>query len=93
MAKKIDPHAREKNESTARQVNFILFESGRIGLWASQKMEVFMKDITPALLATLFILYSLIILLSVELHPDNMSSPFVDNQKISDVGLQFAFKR
>ena len=52
-----------------------------------------MKDITPALLATLFILYSLIVLLSVELHPDNMSAPFVDNQKISDVGLRFAFKR
>ena len=84
MAKKIDPHAREKNESTARQVNFILFESGRIGLWASQKMGVFMKDIMGALLASLFVVFALISLLSVD-HTQN--SGLVTSQgKISDSG-------
>jgi hypothetical protein len=40
------------------------------------------------------VLYSLIVLLSVELNPNNTSSPSVNNQeRISDVGLRFAFKR
>ena len=53
-----------------------------------------MKDITAAFLATVFVLYSLIVLLSVELNPDSTSSPLVNNQEIiSDVGLRFAFKR
>ena len=53
-----------------------------------------MKEITAALLATVFVLYSLIVLISVELNPDSTSSPSVDNQeRISDVGLRFAFKR
>jgi len=57
-------------------------------------MGVFMKEITAALLATVFVLYSLIVLISVELNPDSTSSPSVDNQeRISDVGLRFAFKR
>ena len=57
-------------------------------------MGVFMKDITAALLAIVFVLYSLIALLSVELNPDSASSPSVNNQeRISDVGLRFAFKR
>ena len=48
---------------------------------------MFMKDITA-------VLYSLIVLLSVELNPDSTSSPSVNNQeRISDVGLRFAFKR
>jgi hypothetical protein len=52
-----------------------------------------MKEITAAL-ATVFVLYSLIALLSVELNQDSTSSPFVSNQeRISDVGLRFAFKR
>ena len=53
-----------------------------------------MKGITPALLAIGFVLYSLIALISVELNPDRTSSPLVSNQeRISDVGLRFAFKR
>jgi hypothetical protein len=57
-------------------------------------MGVFMKDITAVVLATVFVLYSLIVLLSVELNPDSASSPLVHNQeRISDVGLRFAFKR
>jgi hypothetical protein len=40
------------------------------------------------------VLYSLIVLLSVELNPDRTISPSVNNQeRISDVGLRFAFKR
>jgi hypothetical protein len=40
------------------------------------------------------VLYSLIVLLSVELNPDSTISPSVNNQeRISDVGLRFAFKR
>jgi hypothetical protein len=53
-----------------------------------------MKDIAAVVLATVFVLYSLIVLLSVELNPDSASSPSVNNQeRISDVGLRFAFKR
>jgi hypothetical protein len=53
-----------------------------------------MKDITTALLAIVFVLYSLIALLSVELNQDRTSSPSVINQeRISDIGLRFAFKR
>jgi len=53
-----------------------------------------MKEITAALLATVFVLYALIVLLSVELNPDSTSSPLVNNQeRISDVGLRFAFRR
>jgi hypothetical protein len=53
-----------------------------------------MKDITAVVLATVFVLYSLIVLLSVELNPDRASSPLVNNQeRISDLGLRFAFKR
>jgi len=48
---------------------------------------MFMKDTTA-------VLYSLIVLLSVELNPHSTISPSVNNQeRISDVGLRFAFKR
>ena len=51
-----------------------------------------MKDSAAALLATGFVLYSLIALLSVEHNQDSMSSPSVSNQeKISEVGLRVAF--
>jgi hypothetical protein len=57
-------------------------------------MGAFMKDITAALLATVFVLYSLIALFSVELNPDSSSSPLVSNQeRISEVGLRVAFHR
>jgi hypothetical protein len=53
-----------------------------------------MKEITGVLLATLFVLYSLMVLVSVELSPDSNNSPPVNNEeRISDVGLRFAFKR
>ena len=56
-------------------------------------MAVFMKDIAATVLA-IFVLYALIVLLSVEHIPDATSSPLVSNQKrISDIGLRFAFKR
>jgi len=57
-------------------------------------MGVFMKEIMAALLAIVFVLYSLIVLISVEFNVDSTSSPLVDNQeRISDVGLRFASKR
>jgi hypothetical protein len=50
-----------------------------------------MKDITTPFLAILFVLYSLITLISAELNPDNTNSLLVNNQaRISDVGLRFA---
>ncbi len=56
-------------------------------------MAVFMKDITTTLLA-IFVLYAVIVLLSVEITPDGTRSPLVSNQeRISDIGLRFAFKR
>jgi hypothetical protein len=57
-------------------------------------MGVVMKEITAVLLATLFVLYSLMVLVSVELSPDSNNSPLINNEeRISDVGLRFAFKR
>jgi hypothetical protein len=59
-----------------------------------QNMGVFMKDFTAALLAIVFVLYSLIALLSVERNQDSTSSPLVRNQeKISELGLRVAFRR
>jgi hypothetical protein len=59
-----------------------------------QNMGVFMKDFTAALLAIVFVLYSLIALLSVERNQDSTSSPLVRNQeKISELGLRVAFQR
>jgi hypothetical protein len=59
-----------------------------------QNMGVFMKDFTAALLAIVFVLYSLIALLSVERNQDSTSSPLVSNQeRISEVGLRVAFQR
>jgi hypothetical protein len=53
-----------------------------------------MKNITAALLATVFVLYSLIALLSVERNRDSTSSPLVSNQeRISELGLRVAFQR
>jgi hypothetical protein len=53
-----------------------------------------MKDITPALLAIVFVLYSLIALLWVELNQDSTGSPLVSNQeRISELGLRVAFQR
>jgi len=53
-----------------------------------------MKDITAALLAIGFVLYSLIALLSVEHNQDSTSSPLVSNQeRISELGLRVAFQR
>jgi hypothetical protein len=58
------------------------------------EMGVFMKDITVALLAIVFVLYSLIALLSVDLNQDSTSSPLVSNQeRISELGLRVAFQR
>ncbi len=56
-------------------------------------MAVFMKDITATVLA-IFVLYALIVLLSVEITPDGTSSVLVSNQeRISEVGIRFALKR
>ena len=53
-----------------------------------------MKNITVALLAIGFVLYSLIALLSVERNRDSTSSPLVSNQeKISELGLRVTFRR
>jgi hypothetical protein len=57
-------------------------------------MGVFMKDFTVAFLAIVFVLYSLIALLSVDLNQDSTSSPLVSNQeRISELGLRVAFQR
>jgi hypothetical protein len=63
-------------------------------LWVQQNRAVFMKDFTATLLAIVFVLYALIVLLSVEITPDGTSSLLISNQeRISEVGLRFAFKR
>jgi hypothetical protein len=53
-----------------------------------------MKNITAALLAIGFVLYSLIALLSVERNQDSTRSPLVSNQEtISDLGLRVTFQQ
>ena len=53
-----------------------------------------MKDVTAELLAIIFILYSLIALLSVERNRDSTSSPLIINQeRISELGLRVALQR
>ena len=51
-----------------------------------------MNDITAGLLAIVLVLYSLVALLSVELHQDSTSSRLVNNEeRISELGLRDAF--
>ena len=53
-----------------------------------------MKGIIAALLAIVFVLYSLIALVSVERNQDSTSSPLVSNQeRVSELGLRVAFQR
>jgi hypothetical protein len=53
-----------------------------------------MKDISTILLASAFILFSLIVLLSAARTPDRTSSALVnDQQRVSDLGLRFTLKR
>ena len=54
----------------------------------------FMKDNLTMLLASVFVLFSLIVLLSAARTPDHRSLTLEsDEQKVSDLGLRFALKR
>jgi hypothetical protein len=78
-----------RDEAIARNEAYESFFSSLL-----QKMGVFMKDFTVAFLAIVFVLYSLIALLSVDLNQDSTSSPLVSNQeRISELGLRVAFQR
>src|SRR4029453_18337614 len=56
--------------------------------------EGFMKDILTIFLASVFVLFSLIVLLSAASTSDRTSSTLDnDQQRVSDLGLRFAFKR
>jgi hypothetical protein len=53
-----------------------------------------MKDISTVLLASVFVLFSLIVLLSAASAPDRTSSTLDnDQQRISDLRLRLAFKK
>jgi hypothetical protein len=53
-----------------------------------------MKDFLMILLASVFVLFSLIVLLSAASTPDRISSTLDnDQQRVSDLGLRFVFKR
>ena len=53
-----------------------------------------MRDFSTILMASLFVLFSLIVLLSAASTPDRTSSTLDnDQQRISDLGLRFVFKR
>jgi hypothetical protein len=53
-----------------------------------------MKDIWTIIWTSAFILFSLIVLLSAASTPDHASSTLDnDQQRVSDLGLRFAFKR
>jgi hypothetical protein len=53
-----------------------------------------MKDVRAEFLAIVFVLYSLIALLSVERNRESTSSPLISNQeRISELGLRVAFQR
>jgi hypothetical protein len=78
-----------RDEAIARNEAYESFFSSLL-----QNMGVFMKDFTVAFLAIVFVLYSLIALLSVDLNQDSTSSPLVSNQeRISELGLRVAFQR
>jgi hypothetical protein len=78
-----------RDEAIARNEAYESFFSSLL-----QNMGVFMKDFTVAFLAIVFVLYSLITLLSVDLNQDSTSSPLVSNQeRISELGLRVAFQR
>jgi hypothetical protein len=78
-----------RDEAIARNEAYESFFSSLL-----QNMGVFMKNITAALLAIVFVLYSLIALLSVERNQDSTSSPLVSNQeRVSELGLRVAFQR
>ena len=56
--------------------------------------EGFMKDISTILLAIVFVLFSLIVLISAASTPDRTSSTLDnDQQRVSDLRLRFAFKK
>jgi hypothetical protein len=56
--------------------------------------EDLMKDIWTILLTSVFVLFSLIVLLSAASTPDPTSWTLDnDQQRVSDLGLRFAFKR
>jgi hypothetical protein len=58
------------------------------------RVEGFMKDMSTIILASLFVLFSLIVLLSAASTPDYTSSTLAnDQQRVSDLGLRFVFKR
>jgi hypothetical protein len=53
-----------------------------------------MKDILTIFLASVFVLFSLIVLISAARTPDHRSLTLDnDQQKVSDLGLRFVFKR
>jgi hypothetical protein len=53
-----------------------------------------MRDFSRILMASLFVLFSLSVLLSAASTPDLASSTLDnDQQRVSDLGLRFAFKR
>jgi hypothetical protein len=53
-----------------------------------------MKDIAAIFLASVFVLFSLIVLLSAAGNPDRTSSALDNNQqRVSDLGLRFVFRR
>jgi hypothetical protein len=53
-----------------------------------------MTDISTILLASVFVLFSLIVLISAARSPDRTSSTLDnDQQRVSDLRLRFAFKR
>jgi hypothetical protein len=56
--------------------------------------EGLMKDIWTILWTSVFVLFSLIVLLSAARTPDRTSSTLDnDQQRVSDLGLRFAFER
>jgi hypothetical protein len=53
-----------------------------------------MKDVATILLSSAFVVFSLLVLLSAARTPDRASSTLVgDQQRVSDLGLRFAFKK
>ena len=56
--------------------------------------KISMKELTTMLLASIFVLYCLIALLSVKLDEDSVHSPVAGtSERLSDVGLRLVFRR
>jgi hypothetical protein len=78
----------------SKSVNLFVAETSISSAYPNETRGGLMKDISTVLLASVFVLFSLLALLSAARSPDHTSSTLHDDQqRVSDLGLRFALKR